>query len=82
MSYVNEEQDDYWYDDPGGTNAQGSGEAPEEADEEGPRYAWKVASWIVVALTLIMNIIIVGVIIINRNANSVVNKGTQILNYT
>jgi len=43
-------------------------------DEEGARYSWKVASWIIVALTLILNIVIVGVIVVNRNANSVVNK--------
>ena len=44
-------------------------------DEEGPRFAWKVVSCIIVALTLLLNIVIVGVIVVNRNANSVVNKG-------
>ena len=45
------------------------------ADEESARYAWKVASWIIVALTLLLNLVIVVVIVINRNANSVINKG-------
>jgi len=44
------------------------------ADEESARYAWKVASWIIVALTLLLNLVIVVVIVINRNANSVINK--------
>ena len=45
------------------------------ADEESARYAWKVVSWIIVALTLVLNLVIVAVIVINRNANSVINKG-------
>lgn len=44
------------------------------ADEESARYAWKVVSWIIVALTLVLNLVIVAVIVINRNANSVINK--------
>ena len=66
-------EEEYYYDDPGEVAL-----AEEEVDEEGARYSWKVASWIIVALTLILNIVIVGVIIVNRNANSVVNKGNMI----
>ena len=65
-------EEEYYYDDPGEVAV-----AEEEVDEEGARYSWKVASWIIVALTLILNIVIVGVIMVNRNANSVVNKGNM-----
>ena len=69
-------EEEYYYDDPGEVAL-----AEEEVDEEGARYSWKVASWIIVALTLILNIVIVGVIMVNRNANSVVNKGNVIYNF-
>ena len=49
----------------------------DQEDEEGPRFAWKVVSCIIVALTLLLNIVVVGVIVVNRNANSVVNKGNK-----
>ena len=66
-------EEEYYYDDPGEVAVL----EEEEVDEEGARYSWKVASWIIVALTLLLNIVIVGVIVVNRNANSVVNKGNM-----
>ena len=69
-------EEEYYYDDPGEVAV-----VDEEVDEEGARYSWKVASWTIVALTLILNIAIVGVIMVNRNANSVVNKGNMIYIY-
>ena len=67
MDDANMDKDEYFYDDPGPSN--------EPEDEESARYAWKVASWIIVTLTLILNLVIIAVIVINRNANSVINKG-------
>ena len=69
-------EEEYYYDDPGEVAV-----VEEEVDEEGARYSWKVASWIIVALTLILNIVIVGVIVVNRNANSVVNKGNMMYSF-
>ena len=69
-------EEEYYYDDPGEVAV-----VEEEVDEEGARYSWKVASLIIVALTLISNIVIVGVIMVNRNANSVVNKGNMIYGF-
>ena len=70
---LDKEDEDYFYVDPGPESTPESIEDPEDS----ARYAWKVASWIIVVLTLICNLIIVGVIVINRNANSVVNKGNE-----
>ena len=64
---------DYYYDDPGDEQQQTSLYSAEE--EVSARFAWKVVSWIIVALALILNLVIVGVIIAKRNANSVINKG-------
>ena len=83
-------EDDYYYIDPGTpyesrelTEASPSNTEASEESEDDARYAWKVASWIIVVLTLILNLVIVGVIVINRNANSVVNKGkTRVLKHT
>ena len=80
-------EDYYYYDDPGGPLDQpvlAGGVSTTETipydplEEENARYAWEVVSWIIVALTLILNLVIVGVIVINRNANSVINKGKLI----
>ena len=79
-------EDNYWYDDldPGDPSVQPVLEGGvsttetvpfDPSEEEDARYAWEVVSWIIVALTLILNLVIVGVIVVNRNANSVINKG-------
>jgi hypothetical protein len=77
-------EDDYYYDDPGDPLNQpilAEGVSTTETvpydpkEEDNARYAWEVVSWIIVALTLILNLVIVGVIVVNRNANSVINKG-------
>lgn len=47
----------------------------EVESEEGPRWAWEVASWIIVALSLILNLVVVVTIAVKRNAITVVNKG-------
>ena len=60
-------EDDYYYDDPGdgGTGAGGPDDQnPAEYDESGPRFAWKVTSIIIVVLTLLLNLILVGVIVV------------------
>ena len=49
-------------------------EDPEEA-EEGPRFAWKVVSIIIIVLTLLLNLILVGIILVKRTfGNDLINK--------
>ena len=61
-------EDDYYYDDPGGDRGTGAGgpddQNPAEHDESGPRFAWKVTSIVIVVLTLLLNLILVGVIVV------------------
>ena len=64
-------EDDYYYVDPGDDQAAD----PEEA-EEGPRYAWKVVSVIIIVLILLLNLILVGIIVFKRTfGNDLINKG-------
>ena len=61
-------EDDYYYDDPGdggtGGIAAADDQNPAEYDESGPRFAWKVTSIVIVVLTLLLNLILVGVIVV------------------
>ena len=57
----------------------GSGEPPQEAvDETGPRNIWEIVTWIFIALTLILNLVLVAILILRRNLNSIVNKSEQV----
>jgi len=63
---------DYYYDDLGESSASGGND---EESEEGPRFAWKITSIIIITLTLLLNIILVGVILFKRTfANDLINK--------
>jgi len=53
----------------------GSGEPPQEmVDETGPRNIWEIITWIFIAFTLILNLVLVAILILRRNLNSIVNK--------
>jgi len=43
--------------------------------ESSRRFGWEITSWILVALTLLLNAIVILVLLIRQNAYSVVNKG-------
>merc|ERR1711963_1041796 len=59
---------------PGGIAA-ADDQKPAENDESGPRFAWKVTSIVIVVLTLLLNLILVGVIVVKRTSgNDLVNK--------
>ena len=47
----------------------------EPEDDSGKRKVWEILSWIVLALTLILNIVVIGVLAVRRNVISVINKG-------
>lgn len=46
-----------------------------EENEMDRRFAWEVTSWILVALTLVLNLAVVAILLFRENAYSVVNKG-------
>ena len=63
-----------YYDDyPSPTPSEDYEEEPE--DDSGKRKVWEILSWIVLALTLILNILVIGVLAVRRNVISVINKG-------
>ena len=57
---------------------EGSGTDPpviEEEYDEGPtRDTWAILTWIVLALTILLNLILIAVLVIKRNLHSIVNK--------
>ncbi len=50
-------------------------EEEEPEDDSGKRTAWEILSWIALALTLILNLVVIVILVVRRNAFSVVNKG-------
>jgi len=53
----------------------GSGEPPQEpVDETGARNVWEILTWIFIAFTLILNLVLIAILILRRNLNSIVNK--------
>ena len=53
---------------------EGSGVVEEEYDETGTRNTWAILTWIVVAVTIILNLALIGILVIKRNLNSIANK--------
>ena len=49
----------------------------EEEIEIERRYGWQVTSWILMSLTLILNLAVIFVLLVRQNAYNVVNKGKQ-----
>ncbi len=66
----NYEDDEYTYDD-------NNNPRDEEEDDSGKRTAWEVLSWIALVLTLILNLVLVGIIVFRRNFFNLVNKGKK-----
>ena len=62
-----------YYDDYPAPAPTADDEEPE--DDSGKRKVWEILSWIVLALTLILNIVVIGVLAVRRNVISVINKG-------
>ena len=49
-------------------------EEEEEYDETGTRRTWAVLTWIMLALTIILNLILIGILVVKRNLTSITNK--------
>ena len=39
------------------------------------RSAWEIASWVIMAGTILLNVIVILILLVRENAYSVVNKG-------
>lgn len=46
----------------------------EEEDEISARFAWEITSWVLMSLTLVLNLAVIFVLLIRQNAYSVINK--------
>ena len=46
----------------------------EVVDESGYRNTWEILTWIIIALTILLNLILIGLLIVKRNLRSIVNK--------
>ena len=49
-------------------------EGEEEYDETGTRKTWAVLTWIMLALTILLNLILIGILVVKRNLRSITNK--------
>ena len=49
-------------------------EEEEEYDETGTRRTWAVLTWIMLALTITLNLILIGILVVKRNLTSITNK--------
>ena len=47
----------------------------DQENEISRRSAWEIASWVIMALTLLLNLIVILILLARENAYSVVNKG-------
>ena len=46
----------------------------EPVDESGTRNTWEIITWIIIALTIILNLVLIAVLVLRRNLHSIVNK--------
>ena len=63
--------DDYNYDE-AGYEEEAAAEAP--VDESGTRNTWEILTWIIIALTILLNLALVAILVLRRNLHSIVNK--------
>ena len=49
-------------------------EEEEEYDETGARNTWAVLTWIMLALTIVLNLVLIGILVVKRNLRSLTNK--------
>ena len=56
-----------------------STEAQETVDETTSRNTWEILTWIFIAFTITLNLVLIAILVLRRNLNSVVNKSENIL---
>ena len=74
MSYYN---DDYYDEDSADYYDNDEGSAEEPVDETGYRNTWEILTWIIIALTIILNLILIGILVLRRNLRSIINKSEK-----
>ena len=52
-------------------------QAVQAEDETGARNTWEILTWIFIALTIILNLLLIAILIVRRNTNSIVNKSEK-----
>jgi len=52
---------------------EGSGALDEDSVADA-RYTWEILNWIVVALTILLNLVLIGILVIKRNLHTIANK--------
>jgi hypothetical protein len=57
-----------------GEGTMGKEEGEEPYDETGTRWTWELLTWIVLALSLLLNLILIGLLVFRRNLHSLINK--------
>ena len=76
MSYYN---DDYYEEDSADYYDNDEGSAEEPVDETGYRNTWEILTWIIIALTIVLNLILIGILVFRRNLRSIINKSEYLM---
>lgn len=53
----------------------------EPEDDISARYAWEITSWVLMSLTLVLNLAVIFILLVRQNAYSVINKGKHLIMY-
>ena len=46
----------------------------EKGDEGGTRDTWAILTWVILVLTLVLNLVLICILVIKRNLYSLINK--------
>jgi hypothetical protein len=46
----------------------------EKEDDSGTRNVWAVLTWVILVLTLVLNLVLIGILVVKRNLYSLINK--------
>ncbi len=57
------------------------GDGGEDDDDSGQRTVWAILSWVAVALTIILNLVLIVIVVIRKNFSTLANKGSSIVRY-
>ena len=52
-------------------------EVEEKVDETSSRNIWEILTWIFIAFTIILNLVLIAILILRRNLTSIVNKSEE-----
>ena len=52
-------------------------EAEEVVDETASRRTWEILTWIFIAFTITLNLVLIAILVLRRNLTSIVNKSER-----